>query len=71
MKRIFISMIMAGALIGMTSCACSNNSADEQAPAVECTASDCAGCEDAGDSCVTEPCAGCDSTAVKDTSYRR
>lgn len=74
MKRIFISILMIAAMVGMASCACSSNSAEGQAENVECTSADCASCSDcetADDACASEGYSGCDSTAVKDTSCRR
>lgn len=57
------------------SCACSNNSdKNVESAEVECTASECAGC-DKKDACADKVeedcCPGCDSTAVKDSSCRK
>lgn len=77
MKKIFISLMMAAAMLSAASCACSNNS---DKAAQECSAEKCAKCDkkdSCGDKqecntgCSDEECSKCDSTCVKDSANRR
>ena len=68
MKKVVVSLMLAFAMVAVSSCACSNSKSKES---TECTKS----CDAKGDckgyDAKTHECAGCDSTSVKDSCCKR
>lgn len=74
MKKILMSIALVAAMVAASSCCCCNNKKAQEAPATECSAEKCAGCDkkdDCGKSkCCSDACQektdckACDSTAT-------
>jgi hypothetical protein len=74
MKKILMSIALVAAMVAASSCCCCNNKKAQEAPATECSAEKCAGCDKKDDceksKCCSDACQektdckACDSTAT-------